>query len=615
METIRLTVAQAIVRFLIAQRTEIDGRDEPLFPGVFAIFGHGNVTCLGEALESVRDVLPTWRGQNEQSMAMAGIAYAKAVRRRQIMVATSSIGPGAANMVTAAGIAHANRLPLLILSGDTFASRVSDPVLQQVEHFHNPTITVNDAFQAVTRYWDRITRAEQVIESLPQAVATMLDPVDCGPAFIGLAQDVQAEAFDWPAPLFAARMHQIRRPGPDPREVAEAITSLRAAKRPLVIAGGGVHYSLASEHLAAFAETHNLPVVETVAGKSSLVWNHPNFAGPIGVTGSTSANALAAGADAVLAIGTRLQDFTTGSWSIFRNDDLRLVSLNVGRFDAHKHLAASVVADATRGLAEISRGLAGWRAPDEWMERARREYRSWNDYLDESSAPPDGSRAPSYAAVIRAVNQLAGPGDYAVAAAGGFPGELNKQWRSLATHTFDCEYGFSCMGYEIGGAWGAAMAMPDHTVVSFCGDGSYLMANSELYSSVLSGHKFILVLCDNGGYAVINRLQVFKGGAPFNNLFEDVRSKEDARVDFAKHAEALGAHVEAVATIEELKGAFERARAADRSAVIVVQTDPDSWTGGDAWWDVGVPEVSSRESVLVAKAEHEAERKLQRVGV
>jgi 3D-(3,5/4)-trihydroxycyclohexane-1,2-dione acylhydrolase (decyclizing) len=614
METTRLTVAQAIVRWLMAQRTEVDGRDEPLFPGVFAIFGHGNVTCLGEALEAVKDEWPTWRGQNEQTMAMAGVAYAKAKRRRQIMIATSSIGPGATNMVTAAGIAHANRLPLLILSGDVFASRLPDPVLQQVEHFHNPSLSVNDAFHSVTRYWDRITRPEQVLHSFPQAVATMLDPADCGPAFIGLPQDVQAEAFDFPAMFFERRVHRVRRPGPDADEVAEAAAILRTAERPLVVAGGGVHYSFATSELAEFAAHHNVPVVETVAGKSSLPWDHPNLAGPIGVTGSTSGNALGADADVVLAVGTRLGDFATGSWSVFRDERLRLVSLNVARFDAGKHRAVPVVADARRGLDELSSAVGSWRAPDEWTQRARDEYRAWNRYLDESSAPPQDGRPPSYAAVIRAVNDMARPDDYALAAAGGFPGELNKQWRSKGAGTFDCEYGFSCMGYEIGGAWGAAMALPDRTVISFCGDGSYLMANSELYSSVLSGHKFVLVLCDNGGYAVIDRLQVFKGGASFNNMWEQVRAKERVRVDFARHAEALGADVHVVARLDDLPSALDRARRSDRTAVIVLETDAHTWTGGDAWWDVGVPEVSERETVRVAKAEHEAERKHQRIG-
>ncbi|MGH2660378.1 MAG: 3D-(3,5/4)-trihydroxycyclohexane-1,2-dione acylhydrolase (decyclizing) [Actinomycetota bacterium] len=615
METLRLTVAQAIVKFLMGQRIEIDGEDAPLFPGVFAIFGHGNVTCLGEALEAVQDELPTWRGQNEQTMAMAAVAYAKAKRRRQIMVATSSIGPGATNMVTAAGIAHADRLPLLLFAGDTFANRLPDPVLQQVEQFHDPTMTVNDAFRPVTRYWDRITHPEQILHSLPHAVATMLDPADCGPAFIGLPQDVQAGGFDYPAPFFERRVHRIRRPGPDPAEVAAAADILRSARRPLLIAGGGVHYSLATADLSSFAERHGVPVVETVAGKSSLTWDHPCNAGPLGVTGSTSANTLAAEADVVLAIGTRLQDFTTGSWSVFQDERMQLISLNVGRYDATKHRGFPVVTDARRGIEDLSRALGNWSAPEAWMSRARDEYRAWNDDLEEAATPPAGGKAPSYAAVIRTVNRHAGPNDYALAAAGGFPGELNKHWRALGVGSFDCEYGFSCMGYEIGGAWGAAMALPERTVISFCGDGSYLMANSDVYSSVFSGHKFILVLCDNGGYAVINRLQEFKGGAPFNNLFEHSRRKELVYVDFVKHAEAMGARAEEVSSLGELEEALSRARAADRTTVIVTRTDPYRWTGGDAWWDVGVPEVSDREEVRVARAQHEAERKHQRVGV
>jgi 3D-(3,5/4)-trihydroxycyclohexane-1,2-dione acylhydrolase (decyclizing) len=615
METVRLTVAQAIVRFLTAQRTVIDGRQVPLFPGVFAIFGHGNVTALGDALQAAGDELPTWRGQNEQTMAMAAVAFTKARRRRQIMVATSSIGPGATNMVTAAAIAHADRLPLLLLSGDTFVSRLNDPVLQQVEHFGDPTTTVNDAFRPVTRYWDRISSPEQILQSLPQAVATMLDPADCGPAFIGLPQDVQARAFEYPAAFFERRIHRIRRPGPDPDEVDAAATLVRSARSPLVIAGGGVHYSLAEPELARFAEDHGLPVVETVAGKSCLTWDHPNLAGPIGVTGSSSANSLAADADVVLAVGTRLQDFTTGSWSVFRNEGMRLIAANVGRHDATKHLATSVVGDARRVLEELDQALGDWRAPASWLDRAGEQYAEWTAYLEEAAAPPTDGRAPSYASVIRTVSRHAREDDYALTAAGGLPGELNKHWRSLSVGSFDCEYGYSCMGYEIGGAWGAAMALPDRTVISFCGDGSYLMANSDVYGSVLSGHRFIVVLCDNGGYAIIDRLQTSKGAAHFNNLIEHVRANEIAYVDFASHARSMGAVAIEVSTLEELEAALERARGADRTTVIVIRTDPQTWTGGDAWWDVGVPEVSDRHEVLVAKAEHEAERKHQRVGV
>jgi len=474
---------------------------------------------------------------------------------------------------------------------------------------------VNDAFRPVTRYWDRIVRPEQVLQSLPHAVATMLDPAACGPAFIGLPQDVQATAFDYPTVFFEPRVHRIRRAGPDPAEVEAAATLLRAAQRPLVIAGGGVHYSLAEEALARFAERHGVPVVETVAGKSSLTWDHPNFAGPIGVTGSSSANALAADADVVLAVGTRLQDFTTGSWSVFRNEEMRLIALNVGRYDATKHRSVPLVADARRGLEELAEAVGDWRAPDSWVAQARAEYASWNAYLDGMEAPPRAGELPSYAAVIRTLNRLATGDDYVLTAAGGLPGELNKHWRSLRVGSFDCEYGFSCMGYEIGGAWGAAMALPERTVISLCGDGSYLMANSDVYSSVLSGHKFILVLCDNGGYAVIDRLQVSKGAAHFNNLIEHTRAKEAVYVDFAAHARSMGAEAIEVSTLQEFKEALGRAREADRTAVILIRTDPDTWTGGDAWWDVGVPEVSEREEVLVAKAEHEAERKHQRTGV
>jgi 3D-(3,5/4)-trihydroxycyclohexane-1,2-dione acylhydrolase (decyclizing) len=546
---------------------------------------------------------------------MAAVAFAKARRRRQIMVVTSSIGPGATNMVTAAGIAHADRLPVLLLSGDTFANRIPDPVLQQVEHFGDPTTTVNDAFRPVTRYWDRLVHPAQLLHSLPHAVATMLDPAECGPAFIGLPQDVQAEAFDYPAAFFERRVHRIRRPGPDPDEVADAAAALRSAKRPLVIAGGGVHYSLAAERLAAFAERHDLPVAETVAGKSALVWDHPNLVGPIGVTGGTAANDLAADADVVLAVGTRLQDFTTGSWTVFRDEGVRLVALNVARFDATKHRALPLVADARRGLDELDLALADHSAPESWLSRARDAYRGWNDYLDEQTEKPMESGLPSYAAVVRAVNLAGADDDYPVSAAGGLPGELNKHWRARSVGSFDCEYGFSCMGYEIAGAWGAAMAMPERTVISFCGDGSYLMANSDVYSSVLSGHRFVMVLCDNGGYAVIRRLQVGKGGAAYNNMIEDSNVLEPVGVDFVAHAASMGAIAERVETVDELAAALERARAADRTSVIVIRTDPDAWTGGDAWWDVGVPEVSEREDVRVAKAEHEAERKHQRPGI
>ena len=614
METVRLTMAQALVRYLIAQRVDLDGTDAPLFPGVYAIFGHGNVTCLGQALEEARAELPTWRGQNEQGMALAAVGFAKATRRRQIMVATSSIGPGATNMVTAAGVAHSNRLPLLILAGDTFASRAPDPVLQQVEHFHDPSITVNDAFRPVTRYWDRIVRPEQLVHSLPHALAIMLDPGACGPAFLGLPQDIQAEAYDYPARFFERTVHRIARPRADREQLAAAVRALARAERPLIIAGGGVHYSFAEDELAAFALRHNVPVVETMAGKACLPAAHPMNAGPVGVTGCTLANALAAEADVVLAVGTRLADFTTGSWTLFHDERVRFVGINTAGFDAVKHLALAVVGDARETLTDLGAALAGWRGGDDWMQRASAETAQYHAYIDKIAAPDTDGGVPSYAQVVGAIDRAARPTDYALTAAGGFPGELNNGWRAKAANTFDCEYGFSCMGYEISGAWGAKMAMPEREVVVFVGDGSYLMMNSDLYSSVLSGHKLVVIVCDNGGFAVINRLQVNQGGRPFNNLIADANVHELVSVDFAAHAAAMGCQSETVATIADLDAAFVRARASTRTYVIALRTRPDAWTEGGAFWEVGVPEVSGRAEVRTARAAMDEGKAAQRVG-
>lgn len=613
METVRLTTGQAIVRWLVAQRTEIDGVGVPLFPGVFGIFGHGNVVSLAEALESVQDELPTWRGHNEQSMALAAVAFAKAKRRRQIMIATSSVGPGSTNMVTAAAVAHANRLPLLLISGDTFQHRIVDPVLQQIEDFGGPSTTVSDTFRSVTRFWDRVTRPEQIIQTLPQALAVMLDPAECGPAYIGLPQDIAAEAYDFPVQFFSETMHFIRRPGPDAREITSAAAALSAAEKPLLIAGGGVHYSGAVEALTAFAVARGIPVVETVAGRATLVFDHPNFIGPLGVTGSTSANAVAADADVVVAVGTRLQDFTTGSWSVFRDPQMQLVSINVGRFDATKHNAVPVVGDALVSLEALDQALGDYRAPAEWMSFASQERRNWYDYLDNYVGQEFD--VPTYAQVIRAVSDLADDSDYQVAAAGGLPGEINMGWQTRSVGSIDIEYGYSCMGYEIPGAWGAKMALPDREVISWVGDGSYLMMNSDIYSTVSTGHKVIFIVCDNGGFAVINRLQVNTGGEEFNNLLKHTRRVSDTRVDFVKHAESMGAIAEKVTSIEEFCAAFHRAKAADRSYVIVIETHPYQWTEGGSWWEVGVPEVSRRDQVLIARAEWDAERKNQRTGI
>ena len=619
--TVRLTIAQALVRYLCSQFTEIDGERVPLFAGVLAIFGHGNVTCLSEALETVRDRLPTWRGQNEQSMALAAIGFAKARRRRQIMIAATSIGPGAANMVTAAGTAHANRLPVLLLSGDTFTNRVPHPVLQQVEHFDNPTVTVNDAFKAVTRYWDRITHPAQIISSLPQAVAVMLDPADCGPAFLALPQDTQEVAFDYPEVFFEDRTWIIPRPRPDRRQLASAAALLKTAKKPILISGGGVRYSLAEKIVAEFAVKRGIPMVETLAGKGGVTHYHPAHAGPIGIIGSTSANALAAEADVILAVGTRLQDFTTGSWTAF-SPEARFIAINAARFDAVKHRALAVVGDALETVRELDAELGEWRVEPSHMARAQTLFKEWDELLHKLQAPSNAP-VPTYAQVVHAVNAAAGENDTLISAAGGLPGEVAKGWRVKAPNTFDLEFGFSCMGYEIPAGWGHAMAnlAPGGlggTPIVVVGDGTYLMMNSDIYSTVLTGHKIIVVICDNGGFAVINRLQQAKGVPGFNNLWIDCRLRNPSaplHVDFAKHAESMGAAARHCDSLGDLAAALEWAKSNDRTTVLSVATDAYAWTPGDADWDVGVPQVSSRESVRAARKQQDEIRAKQRMGV
>ena len=621
MKTIRLTTAQALVKYLVAQRILINGREEKLFPGVLAIFGHGNVTSLGVALDEERKNIRTWRGQNEQGMALAAVGFAKAKRRQQIMVASSSIGPGALNMVTAAGVAYVDRLPVLFLSGDTFVHRIPDPVLQQGESFIDPSITVNDAFKPVVRYWDRIIAPQQLLHSLPHAVSTMLDPATCGPAFIGLPQDVQAESFDYPEVFFEKVVHTIVRPRADATELKNAINALKSAKRPLIIAGGGVHYSLAEKELADFATKHNIPVVETVAGKASLLASHRLNAGPVGVTGCESANNLAAQADVVVALGTRLQDFTTGSWTIFSNEQTKFIGVNTVRFDAIKHRSLPVVGDARETLADLAAQLGNWRSDDSWSKFAQQEVAGYHKYIDSIAAKnivvktaANLGQLATYAQVVGVVDRAAQPNDYVLTAAGGFPGELNNGWRAKSLDSFDCEYGFSCMGYELSGAWGAKMAMPEREVIAFVGDGSYMMMNSDIYSSVLYGHKLIVIVCDNGGYAVINRLQVNQGGVPFNNQLADCEAENLVYVDFAQHAASMGAISETVGSIDELETAFARARKSDRTHVIVIKTSPNDWTEGGSFWEVGVPTTSHRPQVIKAGEVMREGKKQQRIG-
>ena len=616
-QTLRLTMAQAIVKYLTNQYTIIDGERVPLFAGVFGIFGHGNVTCLADALEQVQDQLPTWRGQNEQSMALAAVAYGKAKLRRQIMIATSSVGPGATNMVTAAGVAHSNRLPLLLLCGDTYTNRLPDPVLQQVEHFGSPSTTVNDSFRAVSRYWDRITHPAQILSSLPQAITAMLDPADCGPAFLGLPQDTQEIAYDYPEDFFAEKTWTIPRPRPSVDEIAAAAELLKTAKRPFIISGGGVRYSGATEELVSFATSRGIPFAETIAGKGGVVHNHPGYVGCIGIEGTDAAKSLAENADVVIAVGTRLQDFTTGSWTTFA-DDTKFIAINAARFDASKHRALGVVGDAREALNELDDAMGDWSCDAARMNEAEAAYADWNRAVDEGQAPTNAA-VPSYAQVIGVVNKMAGPEDVMVTAAGGLPGETIKNWRVKGPNTYDCEFGFSCMGYEVSGGWGVAMATQGKgTPIVMVGDGSYMMMNSDIYSSVISGHKMIVVVCDNGGFAVINRLQTNMGSPSFNNLIKDARivdKDNPTYVDFAKHAEAMGALARHCTSLADLQSALEWAKTTDRTTVLTITSDAYSWTDGGADWYVGVPEVSDRQSVREARKKQEAFRQKQRQGI
>ena len=617
--TIRLTTAQAIIRFLASQYIEIDGQEHRVCGGGFGIFGHGNVTCLGEALYEKRQEIPLYRGQNEQGMGFAAAAYSKQWLRKRFMFCTASAGPGTTNLLTSAALAHANRLPMLMLCGDTFLTRLPDPVLQQLEHFGNPALGVNDAFKAVSRFWDRITHPAQVIQSLPAALATMLDPADCGPAFIGLPQDVQGWTYDYPASFFDKRVHRIRRQAPDAAEVAAAAKLLSGAKRPMIIAGGGVQYSGAVNALTRFAETHKIPVVETIAGRANLTQDHPLNIGPIGVTGSDSANAIAEKADVIVAVGTRLQDFTTGSWTAFAKD-AKIIGVNVGRHDAVKHLSLPVVGDAKLALGAFSGEMAGYQAPGEWTTFAQSERANWVAYTDKITAPGNGPN--SYCQVIRVVNDLCDPRDRVVAAAGGLPAEVTAHWQTKDIGTVDVEFGFSCMGYEIAGGWGARIAQyeqePDKDTIVFTGDGSYLLMNSDIYSSVLTGRKMIICVLDNGGFAVINKLQNNTGNESFNNLIADCPTVPDPfAVDFESHAVAMGANAETVSNPGEFAEAFKRAKAADKTSVIVMKVDAcDGWTTqGHTWWEVGTPHVTNSPKVAEKHAEVEASRSKQRKGV
>ncbi|WP_322046756.1 3D-(3,5/4)-trihydroxycyclohexane-1,2-dione acylhydrolase (decyclizing) [Paraburkholderia sp. J67] len=611
--TIRLTVSQALVRYLSALRAEVlqpDGRTEllPYCGGVFAIFGHGNVAGLGEALHAQREQLPTFRAHNEQGMANAAIAFAKANFRQRMMAVTSSIGPGATNMVTSAALAHVGRLPLLLLPGDVFESRLPDPVLQQVESFDEGDVSANDCFRPVTRFFDRITSPAQLLVALPRAIQVMTDPAQCGPVCLALPQDVQTFAYDWPEEFFQPPVIRFRRSPPDSVELAAAVELIRSARKPLIVAGGGVLYSQAWDALRAFAETHGVPVAESQAGKGSLAWDHPLNLGSIGVTGSPAANRAAEQCDVVFAVGTRLQDFTTGSHALFGH--AKLLSLNVQPFDAGKKRGQQLVADARTGLNQVSSALNGWRVDLTWTANCGDWASAWSARVTELTLQVPRNTLPYDAEVIGAVRESASDvgldsalNDVVVCAAGTLPAELHKLWRSGLPGNYHMDYAYSCMGYEIAGGLGVKLARPDREVVVIVGDGSYMMLNAELATSVMLGRKIIVVILDNRGYGCIERLQLKCGGASFNNMLDDCVPEDGERstIDFAMHARSVGAEAVHVADVLELRSEMQRARSAKKSQVLVINTTHTRTTeDGGAWWEVAVPEESARADVQAA---------------
>ena len=597
MKTLRLACSHALIKYLVAQKIIIDGKKMPLFAGAFGIYGHGNVACIGQAMEEFQDQLPGYRGHHEQNMALTGIGYTRAMRRKQIFIATSSVGPGSTNMVTAAAVALSNRLPMLFLPGDTFASRFPDPVLQQVENFHRPTETQNDSFKAVSKYFDRITRPEQILFSLPQALQMMLDQADCGPATISMSQDVQGESFDYPEIFFEEQVHEIRRIYPDQSQIQKAAEVIKNSKQPIIISGGGVLYSKAEKELSEFAKKHNVLVTSTVMGIGCMDKDDPYNIGPIGCLGVGSANALSKKTDLAIAIGTKLGDFTTGSWTNFHNPDFKLVSINAARFDVTKHRATPVVSDAKIGLLELSKVLGGWKAPNQWYQEAVKEAKEWDQYVEKQSGPTN-QEIPSYAHAVGAVYRNADPSDIVVTAAGGLVGEVAQIWKPKQINTFETEWGYSCMGYEISGALGIKMAKPDQEVIVFIGDGSYLLNNSDIYSSILYEKKLIIVVCDNSGHMVINRLQLAKGGKEYLCNLKAARAKNFIEVDFAAHAASMGAETETVISTSELEAAFLRAKKSNKTYVIALKTHGYEWLEGTAFWESPTLEVPDRKSVV-----------------
>jgi 3D-(3,5/4)-trihydroxycyclohexane-1,2-dione acylhydrolase (decyclizing) len=622
MNTLRLTVGQAIVRFLAGQWSERDGERQRFFAGCFGIFGHGNVAGLGQALVEYADDLTYHQARNEQAMVHTAVGYARMHDRMRAYACTTSIGPGATNMVTGAALATINRIPVLLLPGDAFATRVANPVLQELEDPRSYDVSVNDAFKPVSRFWDRINRPEQLPSALLAAMRVLTDPADTGAVTLALPQDVQAEAYDWPADLFAERVWHVPRPVPEPAALARAAELLRGARRPLIVAGGGVIYSRATGELRDLAEATGIPVGETQAGRGALPWDHACAVGAIGATGSTAANALAQEADAVLGVGTRFSDFTTASRSLFAHPGVRFVNLNVARFDAAKQAGEMLVADAAVGLAALRGALDGWAVPESYRLRTRSLVAEWTATVDRafSQGSATGKRGPlpAQAEIIGVVAQESGPRDVVVCAAGSMPGDLHKLWRPRDPKSYHVEYGYSCMGYEIAGGLGAKLADPSREVIVMVGDGSYLMMAQELVTAVQEGVKLVVVLVQNHGFASIGNLSESVGAQRFGTRYRFRTGSgldgEFLPVDLAANAASLGADVLSATTVDEFRSALREARAADRTTVVHVETDPLAPApDSEAWWDVPVAEVSALESTREARARYEKDKQAQRI--
>ena len=590
MKTVRLTSAQALVKWIIAQKIEqFDGSYEMAFKGVWGIFGHGNVAGIGEALEKYKTVLPTYRGHNEQGMAHAALAYTKEMQRRRFMAVTSSIGPGATNLVTAAALAHVNRLPILLLPGDVFADRRPDPVLQQIEDFEDGTVSANDCFRPVSRYFDRITRPEQLLNALPKAMSILTDPAMTGPVTLAFCQDVQAEAYNYPVSFFEPSYWNVRRIQPDRREIERLASTLEKSKKPVLIAGGGVKYSNAQDELKEFLDITKVPLVVTQAGKSVLVEKDEQNLGSIGVTGSSSANAIISDADFIISVGSRLQDFTTGSNGLIKAP---VYSINVQAHDLTKHQSKPILGDAKVSLQLLKALSTNYKVSSGYISKYTAAKEKWLKDLEKITAPSLMNSLPSDSQVIGAVNRSVPENTIVIGAAGSMPGELHKLWKVLDQNTYHMEYGYSCMGYEISAGIGVNLATPNRPNVVFSGDGSYLMMNSELATAAMMGISMTLILTNNKVYGCINRLQKATGGAEFNNLFSDSKFDKQIEIDFVSHAKSMGAKAVYVSEIAELEVEVKNTIRKKGVKVIVIDTDPNiSTVEGGAWWDVAIPET------------------------